>query len=299
MSIPYVVSTDIRLLMEEWAKNHSFTIPGREFFSALRRDFSSYLTRIFSRVEFVSEEELTEGVAELVRDSGLFPLSLDRVYYRSEPSLEINRVVTTDGIGYGWKGRPGAPEFTDQFEELRAALGEKEVVLVDDWVFSSELARIVKGRLEDVGIRVRLVVAGIGTGTGEKWLKTVGVEMRAVRVYEELIDGVCERDFYPGVPLSGRTIAEARRNVGIPYLLPSGRPWEWASIPWGLCPHFSVFCLKQTIALFEEIERRSLRAVRVSDLDRLVVWLTDRDRRFIDLLKKEKGGLMRATDLEG
>lgn len=132
-------------------------------------------------------------------------------------------------------------------------------------------------------MRVRLICAGIGVTKGLWRLQQLNYEVRCVRQYESVIDEVCERDFYPGVPLSGRTLFGAK-NVGVPYLLPFGKPGEWASMPTNWQVPFSAFCIQQTIRLFKEIERHSQRIVTCSDLGRLVVRLPQDGQRFVNEL---------------
>lgn len=108
--------------------------------------------------------------------------------------------------------------------------------------------------------------------------------VRYIRRYEEVIDEVCERDFYPGVPFSGRLLVN-HENVGVPYLLPFGHPGKWASIPDRWQVSFSGFCLQQTIRLFEEIERCSDRMVGCSELGRMVATLPRDGTRFVEALR--------------
>jgi len=129
------------------------------------------------------------------------------------------------------------------------------------------------------------VVAGVTIGEGAKRLKKeTKAELWTVIYYDEVIDEICERDFYPGVPLSGRTV-KGQLNVGAPYLLPFGKPTHWASIPKEWEKEFSRFCLQQTIKLWEEIEEISGKVVRNCDLDRLPVGFNWDKTRFVENLR--------------
>lgn len=64
--IPYVVSADIYLLLQQWAKRHSWSkLPPPEFFADLRRKFANYMRQIFPVFEMVPEGELQQGIQKL------------------------------------------------------------------------------------------------------------------------------------------------------------------------------------------------------------------------------------------
>jgi len=284
MDKPYVVSADIYLLMKGWANQNGFILPKREFFCHLREKFSSYMQGIFPEFELVSEEEIFRGLAKLVVESNLPAISLDRVYFTGEFNLEIARLVDKNGEDRGLGCRAGTPPLTEQIRKLQTS-GIHEVVVVDDVVFSGALLERIIELLSGIGIRVPLVCAGIGIAEGINRINGTKREIRCVRVYEEVADEVCERDFYPGVPLSGRLLVGGE-NIGVPYLLPFGNPESWASIPSEQTATFSKFCLHQTISLFDEIERYSDKQVFCRDLGRKVVGLPMDGTRYTDVLRK-------------
>lgn len=287
MTKPYIISEDIYLLLKKWADDNGFVLPDLDFFKGLRDEFSSYFKEIFPVFEFVHEKELSEGVKELVDKFGLRPITFDRAYYHSESALEICRSVDISGENRGSRKRPGFPNLLAQFQELRKLRerGIKEVVLVDDVIFSGSLISRVISILSRADIKVPVVCAGIGVGEGINKLEKSGCEVLCVRKYSDVIDEVCERDFYPGVPLSGRRVI-GNGNFGVPYILPFGRPQEWASIPDSYAKDFSLFCIHQTIRLFGEIEKLSNRIVRCSDLERKVFSLPTDETRYVDALQK-------------
>jgi len=283
-STPYVVSEDIRLLLQNWANQRDFNLPNFEFFSDIRGELKSYMKQIFNAFELVSEVELLEGIKERVEKSRLFPVSLDRVYYNSEISLNITRFVEKSGQNRGLGGRVGAPNLLQQFRALKKS-GVNEVVLVDDVIFTGDLIKRTGKLLEKMGIKVPLVCAGIGITNGIEELNGYGKEVSCVREYEDVIDEICERDFYPGVPMCGRSL-QGNENVGVPYILPFGNPGRWASIPTEWQEPFSRFCIDQTIKLFEAIEENSGKVVQCKDLERKVSLLPTDETRFVDVLRQ-------------
>jgi hypothetical protein len=281
MTKPYVVSADIQMLLKNWAAERGFTVPHGDFFEDLREEFRRYVRRIFPALEFISEEEIARGLMEMVNNSGLVPVSLDRVYLEAPFYLDVTRLVNEKGEDCGLGHRPGSPNFLQQIRVLRET-GLTEVLLVDDMIHTGGLLERIVRCLSQIGIRVPLVCAGIGVGAGITRGNRL-TEIRCVRRYEKVIDDVCERDFYPGVPLSGKPL-KGGDNVGMPYLLPFGNPGSWASIPPEWQVRFSSFCLQQTTRLFEKIEECSNQMVTCAEVGRAVVGLPTGKTRFADAL---------------
>lgn len=284
MKKPYVVSADIALLLKEWAVQKGFVLPSQEFFSQLRENFCDIFRKMFSTFELVPEEELVSGLEYLSDRTSLPIISLDRVYFAGERSLEITRLVDVSGNDCGLGCRFGFLPVLRQMRALRAS-GVREVCIVDDVLFSGALLEKIFAIFSRMGIRVPVVCAGVGIAEGIARLNDFGCEVRCVRAYGEVLDEVCERDFYPGTPFSGRTL-DHDRSVGLPYILPFGNPEEWASIPSRYAKELSVFCLRQTIALFDEIERYSNRSVLCKDLSRGVFGLPTGSARYVEVLRE-------------
>lgn len=282
MKKPYVVSADIALLLKERGMQKGFTLPSQEFFFRLREEFSDEFRKMFPSFELVSEEELSSGLRCLEDQVGLPIVSLDRVYCRGEYSLDSTRLVDASGNDCGFGCRFGALPLLQQIRALRAR-GLHEMAVADDVLFSGTFLERIAGIFSRMGIHVPVVCAGIGIAEGVKRLENFGCEVRCVRLYGEVLDEVCERDFYPGTPFSGRTLKQ-NRSVGLPYILPFGNPEKWASIPSKHAKEFSMFCLRQTIALFDEIERCSDRAVLCEDLGRGVLNLPVGNARYTEVL---------------
>lgn len=281
---PYVVSEDIGILMQKWAKNKGFVIPDTIFFVKLRLQFAAFMKQIFSNFELVSEEELSVGLKNMVKKTELFPISLDRVYYQSNPGLDISRLVDAQGNDRGLGRRRDSSTLLNQFRKLRK-LGIKEAVLVDDVIFSGGLAERITNVLSSIGIETPIICSGIAIKEGVDIITRSGKELCAVKTYDKVTDEVCERDFYPGVPLCGRTL-NGSENVGIPYILPFGNPEQWASIPKERQTSLSKFCLRQSISIFETIEEMSGRYVNCEDLDRKIIHLPKDKTRFVNSLKQ-------------
>jgi hypothetical protein len=139
MDRPYIVSGDIFLLLEQWTNQNGFGLPQKEFFSRLRQQFSVQMHRMFGRFELVSEEEICDGLGQLVAESGLPAVSLDPVYNQTEVTLEVARLVDQTGEDRGIGRRAGMPPLYQQIRRLGRS-GRREVVIVDDVIFTGRQA---------------------------------------------------------------------------------------------------------------------------------------------------------------
>ncbi len=281
--VPYIVSEDVALLLGVWAQDRGFRVPSTVFFKEWREEFALFMQRIFPKFISVSEQEMKEGLSELIVQTDLPVLSLDGVYVQADLTLELARQIDGEKRDVGIGHRPGTPSLLHQVRKIRES-GVREVVLVDDVIFSGSLIERVDHLLDQLGIHVCVVCAGVGIGEGIGRLTSQGYDVRCVRRFEKVVDEICERDFVPGVPQSGRAILGNDR-VGVPYLYPFGDPVGWASIPPEQAEIFSAFCIAHTIVLFEEIERLSGRMVRCCDLARLPIGVPQDKTRFVDALR--------------
>ncbi|MEK7557547.1 MAG: phosphoribosyltransferase [Patescibacteria group bacterium] len=289
---PYVVTEDVQPLVETWAKERDFTPPSQEFWDKFNGRFRGMMGAIFPNFVLLPAQEITEEVRRRVSKyegvSGVAIIALDELYNVGEHQFNMTRYVDPEGTEIGIGTRFNTPGLATQLktivDDLRSR-GITEVVLVDDVIFNGTQVMRLARLLARAGIKVKAVVAAVGIGSGVERLQTEGIDVECARVYPHVIDQVCQRDFFPGVPAGGRTIP-TDSDEGIPYLLPLGKPLEWASIPeeWELS--LSQFCLQETIALFEEIERRSHKPVLCRDLPRTVANLPRDERRFVDVLQE-------------
>lgn len=279
---PYIVSADIYLLLSKWAERKNLILPSTQFFSDLRKEFTSYMLKMFPEFEFISEDEIFRYMSEVTRRINLPVVSLDPVYFQGDYSLELTRNVDLDGTDRGLKHRFGSHPLLKQLSLLKD-IQIKEVCLVDDVIFSGVLTERVIRSLSHLGISVPVVCAGIGIQEGIDRITTSSRSIYCLKTYDDVMDEVCERDFYLGVPYSGRSLCNSQ-NIGLPYVIPYGKPDKWASIPVLYQKPFSEFCINQTIILFEEIEKTSGRIIDCSDIERKVFDQPEKGS-YVDFLK--------------
>jgi biotin operon repressor len=279
----YVVSEDICVLLDDWAQRRGFTAPAENFFRELRQAMKNQLAKIFGAVEFVPAAALSDGLDALAKRHPWPVVSLDKSYFFGRWQLEINRAVDARLNDQPDQPRFGCQSVEKQINVLRRA-GLKVVTLVDDVIFTGQALAKLLHQLQRAGIEVETAIAGIAIKDGIRHLNQHGLEVEAVCVFEEVVDEICERDFYPGVPYCGRLVTNQMVETGAPYLLPFGQPQKWASIPLEHCAKFSRFCLEQSLELWREIERRSGRPVLCSDLSRRPLGAPLDGYRFADYL---------------
>lgn len=287
MSI-YVVSEDIQILLARWAREKGFALPDASVFFDLRESLQNTLEGIFGRrrVDMVSEGMLCEGMRTLIQDAELPAISIDKTYRPKDTiSLEINRAVNDNLSDAEECARAGHQSISTQVAGL-GRRGLREVVLVDDVIFTGHCIMRVIDHLSKHGIIVHRVIAGIVVGEGYRLLRRRGIDVRWVRFYDTVIDEICERDFYPGVPYSGRALVNGARDTGVPYLLPFGDPTRWASIPKENTLIFSRDCLRNANRLWREVEKASGKPVWCCDVPRLPLNAPDDTTSFVKYLEK-------------
>jgi hypothetical protein len=304
---PYVVSEDIGLLLGPWTREHHLTHPSEAFLRKLRGEMAEELRHIFPEndIVFVEENDLQQGITSLARAPRADrpeTVSLDRVYFQGDPllTLDTTRMIDPELRQLSKLGSRTAEPLDDQFRRILRTLKDCAVTtiqLVDDVVFSSGSITEIIRQFQAADIRVVRIVSGITIRQAKQDLQSAfpGIEVDSVREYEAVLDEICERDFYPGVPLSGRLIGEdgipAAPEVGAPYLRPFGRPMDWASIPESQEKEWSLFCIRQSIKLWQEVERLSGRSVHCDDLSRRPRGIPWNDGSFIPQLEQSLGDI--------
>lgn len=285
-TLPYVVSADIKVLLSRWASIRGFVLPDEGFFTDLRVEFSRLMRSIFPGFVWVSEEEIVDGLREKTSLARHPLLSLERAYFETPLRLDLCRCVDVQNSDVGLCARSGASLLTQLATLCRT--GIKSVALVDDVIFSGSFLIRVLELLKKKGIEVSAVYTGIAIGSGMEKIRSHGYSVECVRFFPEVVDEICERDFFPGVPLSGRTL-RGTQNVGIPYILPFGLMGKWASVSEEYEDVVSKRCIELTVQLFDQIGRSSGRLVRCLDLDRGVSGIPSSAAPFVATLQQFVG----------
>lgn len=300
----YVVSEDVDILINRWCKEVNLIPPNEVIFAVSRAKMRDALEEIFHRVTFIDGKEIREGLLESVakyKAAGLSVVTLERAYLEDDEvdgRIELTRVVDGDGgkIKIPFP-RHGAATREAQFNRLRG----KEIALIDDVVFTGDTLINTISDLHHKRVSVHAVTAAVGVTKGVEKLKSQGFHVLGqpehmivdcIEEFNQLADQICERDFYPGVPYSGREHFGVE-NLSFPYVLPFGRMLEWATIGDRVDKQFSVLCLDNTIAIFEEIEKTNNIRLSCSDVPRPVFGSPMDGTRFVDFLEASKESLLK------
>ncbi|PIR92706.1 hypothetical protein COU01_00335 [Candidatus Falkowbacteria bacterium CG10_big_fil_rev_8_21_14_0_10_44_15] len=268
--LKYVVSEDLELVLKQLVTVNGFSLPSEDTIADLRSGLKWQLQKIFgiNAVEVITAAHIRDGIREMVEQSDLAPVSLDRLYMQCERHIDMTRSVDTTLHDCGEIERYDSAPLTAQVQALTTQ-GIREITLVDDVIFSGNgIMRLIE-LCAAHSIAVRAVIAGIVIGEGEQKITARGIPVHATYRYPAVIDEICERDFYAGLPLSGRHVVAQSHNTGAPYFFPFGKPCEWASVPPEHADAFSQFCLRQNVTLWRAIEEASHATVKCGDLPRL------------------------------
>jgi hypothetical protein len=292
MKAPYVVSGDIQGLVGTWAQQKGFTLPPPDYFAGARERMAQHMKSMFPRFEYVPEDEMRDGIRTRAEKYGLPVISLDAVYFTARPQdayMSLTRTVHKDDVSIdrGLRVRQGDESFLKQVTAVAGKFAGKEIVLVDDVVFSGSLVLRIMDVLQARGITVKALVAGVGIQDGLDKIQSANpaLSIDCVRTYPKVIDQVCERDFFPGALFSGRSVADDERGTGVPYLGIGGLPEQWASIPQDKVASFTRFCIGETAQLFQAIEAASGKSVLCSDITRPVIGFPTDETPFVDALR--------------
>ena len=169
------------------------------------------------------------------------------------------------------------------------SINQKEIILADDVVFSGSVLRSIIQLFKENNI----VVIGISTAIARKdsydyFNSTLKLGINTNFLMEkDVIDQICERDFYFGIAGSGISVQTNTQVVKAPYFLPFGNQIERASIPQNAATYFSNSCITRSILLWQEIEKLSKRKIYIKDLPEQIQNTSPND----EVIKTLKKGL--------
>lgn len=276
---PYVVSADTQGLLTKWSRETGYAIPKTDYFQGMLKDLGNTLQEYFPEVDVVPESFLRNGLKQLSSTVDQPIVSLDRIYVDKEDKnivgfLDTTRSVDTNLNNLGLVSR-NTIDIDSQIKKLSEQYSGQNIALLDDVIFGGNTMLEIINKFQNQGVTVSRVIAGISIQEGIDLLNTKQVEVVSLLTYPKVVDEICERDFVPGTPESGRTIIINAKRYGAPYLLPFGKPESWASIPEKSEKDFSLFCLSQSENLWKKIERESASPVPTKALSKPIYGLSE------------------------
>lgn len=161
----------------------------------------------------------------------------------------------------------------EQIKRLSKQIEQKKIYLVDDVIFSGSVLKNIISKFKEYDIEVVGVATSICTKQAYEYFNNIltkGVRSNFL-LGDDVIDQICERDFYFGIAGSGIMVDTASGLCKAPYFKPFGSPYERASIPKCYEDEFSKGCLSRSIYLWEEIEKIAAKEILINSLPEKIV----------------------------
>ncbi|HLD28610.1 MAG TPA: hypothetical protein VJB67_03265 [Patescibacteria group bacterium] len=285
----YILTFDlgpkIRLLRTEGLKTPDQNDP---FFLELKDEIERRIQGFFpdATIKSVTTEDLADEIMSqavhqktLLREAEIVSTCLELAILRRGHSIEINRIVDQAGQIIGLGPRPSYPCLDEQIHSINAVSNSRPLVLVEDGSFTGSTLIHILDKLEGQRMSVAAIVIGFAF---PKALEAVQArfegEVVVVEPMEEFIDWMPDHDFFPFTPNCGRVLGMSWNGTNlpfythngasyaVPYLIPFCPMTRWTSIPEDYIYDFSMFCLQQTLKLFELIGRLSGEPVTIGQL---------------------------------
>ena len=261
---PYVFSQDVGYLLNSWAKRANYSIPDTRPY---QEEIVSELASIFPKLDVISERDLQDTAKEtlnLSKKNGGVCLSMDRAYMPAidknnevlylETSRQVDANLNSTGLG---TRKSSDLSIEQQLKKLAMKIGKRPVTIFDDVAFGGDTMLEILDKAKVAGLNVSDVSLGIATTEALARIGQADYSCSSRFTYDQILDEICERDFFVGAPFSGRTIMTEEGVKGAPYLKPFGLPVEWASIPQEAELTFSFACLSICLDFWRKSDKLS------------------------------------------
>ena len=275
---------------------HGLSIPSEEQIETVRKNFEKDVNRIFNEeVTIFSEDEMEDLLYNSIDESEEFSIvSLDKIYFNKKRSndfyLDCTRLEGSSKLVA--RNNPdssnGVEKQIKRISKKVKARGKNEIIIVDDVVFSGNVLRTLIEIFMENGVKVSGVRSAISTEESYNYFNrhlSKGLRCGCI-LGKDVIDQVCERDFYFGIAQSGISIKDdSGKIMKSPYFKPFGNPIQRASIPKEAEKFFSNGCIMRSMYIWKCIEENSKNKIFIKDLPEEIV-NTNNKERVIDTLRK-------------
>ena len=296
-----VFSNDINLILNgrnslnfKYNEN-GIIVPTDSFIRDLRDDFKKISKRTYGDDVVIVDEYAMSYYMNMFTDKfkEKYPIvSMDDIYVNCDNkrvfSLDCTRMsgskemvprsnpLDTDGVR----------RQIESLSEIFKSQNEKEIMLLDDVIFSGSVIEYISNIFKENGIDVVGAIAAISSLEGYE--KFNGLKEKVNCGYlmgKDVLDEICERDFYYGVAQSGMARIVDGKVYKAPYFMPFGDPVARASVPDDRKEYFSMMCINLSLDLWEEIERLSKREIMNNELPERIL-NTDYNEGVVKTLRK-------------
>lgn len=262
---PYVVTDDLRLVVDKFRDAKGLYPPSAQAMQEASAAIRDTLKTIFDAVDIISAEEISNFLIEQAAKADLPVISMSTLVPREltagELSMSRSVALTRNGKGPRFQSMGAQPRYRhnppvqEQFNRVSGMKPGPEVAIIDDVVFTGGTIVNAVDALAKRGIAVKKIIANVAMTAAINRLSMLGIETVADRVYEDVIDEVCARDFLVGMPEGGRNVLlPDGQHACAPYIQPFGDTGNWASIPEDARENFSRRMLETSHAFWSEME---------------------------------------------
>lgn len=279
-------------------KEKGIIIPSKDEIDFLRENFKKDVHRIFEgQVVIIEEEEMQSYMYEALNtNDDIAIVSLDRIYLDEDANIEkdiyfIDCTRINNSKELVPRRENNKISVNKQIEIISKKLKEKnqtKVVLFDDVVFSGNVLKNIINQFKRNNINVQGIRACISTEEAYKYFNEnidKGLKCGCL-LGADVIDQICERDFYLGIAQSGiSVVGEEGIIYKAPYFKPFGNPVVRASIPEKYETVFSNGCLLRSLYLWKKIEENTGKPIYMGDLPERII-NTNGKEKITDVLRK-------------
>ena len=150
----------------------------------------------------------------------------------------------------------------------------------------------VADALKEKNIIVREVLSAIAVQENLGVIENKGIDVKSAFYITNVLDEVCERDFYFGIAQSGQNVLQQNGVVvKKPYFSPFGNAEDSASVPTEKVTEFSKECLGCSYELWSDIQNNSGRVVTSQDLPEKIFNTPNQQFEVLPFLQQSIQGL--------
>ena len=176
----------------------------------------------------------------------------------------------------------------EQIKRISQCVNGK-IILVDDVVFSGSVLKQIITLFKKYNVEVVSIVCCISSMEGYNYFKNnlkYGVDTLYL-MNNDVIDQVCERDFYFGIAGSGILVRKNNELYKSPYFKPYGDPVNRACIPKEYENYFSDSCMDRSLYLWNSIDALRGNNTKIYELPERIV-NTNNEDEVVKVLRRKK-----------
>ena len=297
-----VFSEDIKLIMEgNNALNYRFSdkgiiIPDDNFIRNIRMNFYNIMKDVYdTNVVIVTEKEMKDAMESIVEEyKGKYPIvSMDQIYIDCDNkdiySLDVTRVTGSKEMVSRADplDKDSVRKQVSKIANMLKANKQDSIILLDDVIFSGSVIDYISKLFSEYNIKVIGAGAAISSNEAYNRFSTLDKKVKCeFLMMNNVIDEICERDFFYGIPQSGMVKVENGIAFKAPYVLPFGDPVARASCPESKKGYLSKELIQLSLMFWEETQRLSNKIIMNYELPERIL-NTDINESVVKTLKKE------------